>query len=29
MTNVKIPNKKFIKLNEYYYMNAEGDISKT
>ena len=28
MSNVKISSKKFIKLNEYFYMNSEGDILK-
>ena len=28
MSDVKISSKKFIKLNEYFYMNSEGDILK-
>ena len=28
MTYVKISSKKFIKLNEYFYMTPEGDILK-
>ena len=28
MSDVKIFNKKFIKLNEYFYINSEGDILK-
>ena len=28
MSNAKISNKKFIKLNEYFCMNDKGDILK-
>ena len=28
MSDVKICNKKFIKLNDYFYMNGEGDVLK-
>ena len=28
MTDVKISSKKFVKLNEYFYMNCKGDILK-
>ena len=28
MSDVKIYSKKFIKSNEYFYMNSEGDILK-
>ena len=28
MSDVKVSNKNFIKLNEYFYMNSEGDILK-
>ena len=28
MSNLKISNKEFIKLNEYFYMNDKGDILK-
>ena len=28
MSDVKISGEKFIKLNEYFYMNSEGDILK-
>ena len=28
MSNIKISNKKFIELNDYFYMNSEWDILK-
>ena len=28
MSDVKISSKKFIKINEYFYMTPEGDILK-